>query len=48
MADSLGGAIALPPRAYSRYKGEEREGRGRKKLGIEMGRKGRGGKDVKG
>jgi len=41
-----GGAIAFP-RSRSRYQGEEREGRGRKALGIKIG-KGREGKDVKG
>jgi len=41
------GAIALP-RPFSRYKGERREGRVRKGLGIgRRGRKGSEGKDVK-
>jgi len=42
-----GGAIVLP-RPPSRYKKEGRKGRGRKWLGLGIGRNGREGKDVKG
>jgi len=42
------GELQRSPRPPSRYKGEGREGRERKRLEIGKGRKGRGGKDVKG
>jgi len=46
--DPLGSYSAPPDPLASRYKGEGREGMGKKGLGIGRERKGREGKDVNG